>query len=196
MARILSHGAGNRVFTPNDFFDIGDRPAINQALCRLVRSGDIRRINRGLYDLPQTDTNNIETLSIDLDLVIDAICRRDCVRALPSPNQCAYDLGLREDPPDNIVYDTDGFRRIIRIGETDIRFRRASVKVLRWYGRKSAHLAQAVRIFRPNVEQYQSLPYRLNRAVSPEIRDDFIAHSYDLPVHLQAIAKAMKDLVT
>src|SRR6266851_6040658 len=37
-----------RVWTPNDFLDLGARSAIDKALQRLAIAGDIRRIDRGL----------------------------------------------------------------------------------------------------------------------------------------------------
>ena len=42
-----------RVWTPNDLLDLGSRSAINKALQRLVLAKDIRRIDRGLYDIPR-----------------------------------------------------------------------------------------------------------------------------------------------
>ena len=49
--RMATSDAGS-VWTPQDFLDLGPREALDQALHRLTRSGDIRRIARGLYDRP------------------------------------------------------------------------------------------------------------------------------------------------
>ena len=43
----------DEVWVPNDFADLGNRPAIDKTLQRLVASGDLRRIDRGLYDRPR-----------------------------------------------------------------------------------------------------------------------------------------------
>jgi len=40
----------------DDFLDLGSRDAIDQALSRMTSAGDIRRITRGLYDLPRPNT--------------------------------------------------------------------------------------------------------------------------------------------
>jgi predicted transcriptional regulator of viral defense system len=40
-------------FTPNDFFDIGRRDAVDKALSRLTAEGTIRRLARGLYEYPR-----------------------------------------------------------------------------------------------------------------------------------------------
>jgi hypothetical protein len=41
------------VWTPTDFLDLGSRNAMDQALSRMAAARDIRRITRGLYDLPR-----------------------------------------------------------------------------------------------------------------------------------------------
>jgi hypothetical protein len=46
--RIRKQGRG-KVFIPKDFLDLGSRDAADQSLSRLVKSGDILRLGRGLY---------------------------------------------------------------------------------------------------------------------------------------------------
>ncbi len=41
------------VWTPSDFSDLGSRAAVDKTLWRLVPSGEIRPIDRGLYDRPR-----------------------------------------------------------------------------------------------------------------------------------------------
>jgi hypothetical protein len=52
MKRIRGYGRAQWVCTPKDFLDLGSRTAIDKALSRLVNDGLLRRISRGLYDLP------------------------------------------------------------------------------------------------------------------------------------------------
>jgi hypothetical protein len=49
----ISAPAQPRVWTPEDFADLGPRTAVDQALHRLVASSKLRRIARGFYDTPQ-----------------------------------------------------------------------------------------------------------------------------------------------
>ena len=53
MRRVRGHGRGKWVCTPKDFLDLGSRAAVDRALGRLARSGRLRRVARGLYDLPR-----------------------------------------------------------------------------------------------------------------------------------------------
>ena len=54
-SRLLARIAANpdEVWVPSDFADLGNRPAIDKTLQRLVAAGDLRRIDRGLYDRPR-----------------------------------------------------------------------------------------------------------------------------------------------
>ena len=71
------------VWTPNDLLDLGTRSAIDKVLQRLVLAGDIRRIHRGLYDVPRTNSLTGRPSSPDYTAIIDALARREKARFLP-----------------------------------------------------------------------------------------------------------------
>src|SRR5439155_15380045 len=52
LARIKSRGE-SWVFSPTDFLDLGSRDAVDKALSRMAATGKIRRVARGLYDVPR-----------------------------------------------------------------------------------------------------------------------------------------------
>jgi hypothetical protein len=52
--RIRASGRG-KVFASKDFLDLGSREAVDQALSRLARAGEIQRLGRGLYHYPRTN---------------------------------------------------------------------------------------------------------------------------------------------
>ena len=54
MKRVAAHHRGRWVCSPKDFLDLGSREAVDQALLRLVKAGRLRRVGRGLYDMPST----------------------------------------------------------------------------------------------------------------------------------------------
>ena len=60
LRRIESRKSG-WVFTPDSFADLGTRQAVDLALMRHRKSGLIRKLARGLYDYPKTDS---QTLSL------------------------------------------------------------------------------------------------------------------------------------
>ena len=83
------------VWTPTDFLDIGSRDAIDQALSRMTSAGEIRRITRGLYDLPRPNSLTGKPTNPDPRRVIDALARRDQARMLVDGLTAANDLMKR-----------------------------------------------------------------------------------------------------
>ncbi len=55
LARIGS-GVQRGVWTPRDFLDLGARDAVDKTLQRLMRAGNLRRVDRGLYDKPSLNS--------------------------------------------------------------------------------------------------------------------------------------------
>ena len=53
MNRVSDHPDQRWVCTPKDFLDLGGRHGVDQALSRLVKAGQLRRVGHGLYDKTQ-----------------------------------------------------------------------------------------------------------------------------------------------
>ena len=70
----MKSGAPGAVFGPRMFGDLGSRAAVDQALGRLTKAGKIRRITRGLYDVPKTHPL-LGVLSPDPEAIARSIAR-------------------------------------------------------------------------------------------------------------------------
>src|SRR5260370_40024238 len=113
LGRVKS-GTQGAVFTPKAFSDLGNRAAVDQALSRLTKAGEIRRISRGVYDVPQNHPT-LGPLSPDPDSVARAIADQAGYRLQPTPSRAANALGLSSQVPAQIVYLIDGTSRKIKI---------------------------------------------------------------------------------
>jgi hypothetical protein len=80
LARIAS--SPNEVWTPGDFADLGSRAAVDKTLQRLATAGELRRIDRGLYDQPRKNDLTSRPTVPDYRAVIRAVTRRDQAREL------------------------------------------------------------------------------------------------------------------
>src|SRR5580698_6595407 len=78
----ISASAQPRVWTPEDFADLGPRTAVDQALHRLVASRSLRRIARGFYDIPQDNRLTGKPTYPNPRDVIDALARKGKVRVV------------------------------------------------------------------------------------------------------------------
>src|SRR6266571_5016553 len=143
LATIHGHGRGS-VFVPADFLDIGSREAIGIALHRLVKKKAIRRLARGVYDLPKQHPV-LGPLSPSAETVARALAGRDRTRLQPAGAYAANALGLSEQVPAKAVFLTDGPSRTVKIGTMTIQLRRTTAKNMAAAGRLSGLLIQALR---------------------------------------------------
>jgi hypothetical protein len=67
LKRAKAVGPGSAL-TPKTFADLGSRAAVDQALSRLSKAGKIRRISRGVYDVPKNHPT-LGPLSPDPDVI-------------------------------------------------------------------------------------------------------------------------------
>lgn len=105
------------IFFPSDFEDIATDVAIRQTLSRMVKSGEIIRVSRGIYCYPRSN----ETLGIDVippsaEDIAQRVAKRDMVKIIPTGDQALNKLGLSTQVPCNPVYLTNGARKKIDIG--------------------------------------------------------------------------------
>lgn len=114
-----------RVFTPADFLDLGTPHAVGMALSRMVRAGTLRRVVRGLYDVPRSHPL-LGELSPSTDAVVQAVARRDGVVVQPLDVEATNLLGLSEQVVAKPVYETNGPSRKLWVGEQEIEFKHRS----------------------------------------------------------------------
>lgn len=144
LRRMRGHGRGRWVGTTKDFLDVGSRAAVDKALSRLSKQGSIRRLGRGLYDLPRHSPALRRDAPVKVDAVVDAVARRDGIKVLPDDIVAANKLGLTNAVPARNVYVTNGSARTIRAGDWRIQLKRASPAVMSFSGSKSAPAVQAL----------------------------------------------------
>ncbi|MGE3109336.1 MAG: DUF6088 family protein [Phycisphaerales bacterium] len=171
-ARIQSLGRG-AVFTPKDFLDLASRDATDQALSRLVRSGSVQRVGRGLYYYPRSNAALGIDTPPDLDDIASALGRQTGSRVAPSGAVAANRLGLSTQVAAVPVYLSDGRSRKVRVGRYIIQLRHVSPKRLPKGSTTSALVFQALQfVGKDNVDDrvVQTLKQRL----SPKQRRDVL----------------------
>jgi hypothetical protein len=133
-----------RVWTPNDFLDLGSRSAVDKALQRLALAKDIRRIDRGLYDLPRINQLTGKPTNPDYTAVVDAVARREKARLLPDGMTAANQLGLTNAVPAKVIVHTDARLRSIKLDQLVIDFKLTAPSRLYWAGRPAMRIVQAL----------------------------------------------------
>jgi hypothetical protein len=147
MKRARAGGRGG-VFTPSDFLDVAGRAAVDQALSRLVKSGKLRRLARGLYDFPKMHAK-LGPLSPAPDDVALALARETGSLVQIAGARAANALGLSTQVPAKNTYLTDGPSRRVMLGKRVVDLRHASPKHLIAPGSPAGTVVQALRHLGP-----------------------------------------------
>lgn len=143
MRRVRATGRGG-VFTPSDFLGVAARAAVDQALSRLVKGGNLRRLARGLYDFPKIHPK-LGMLSPTPDDVAQALARETGSQVQISGARAANALGLTTQVPARSTYLTDGPSRRVVLGKRVVDLRHASPKHLIAPGSAAGTVVQALR---------------------------------------------------
>jgi hypothetical protein len=184
LARIQAAGPGH-VFAPRQFQDLGSRDAVDQALSRQYRAGAIRKIARGLYDLPR-DHPRFGRLSPSADAIAEAIKGRDAIRLQPSGAHAAHMLGLSDQVPVRLVFLTDGPSRRVRIDGREIVLKQTTPRNLATAGRASGLVIQALRwLGKHNVDDRTVA--KLKRNLKPEDKAVLLEDAHLAPAWIAAI---------
>lgn len=133
-----------RVFVPADFAHLGSRAAIDKVLSRLAASGTLRRVARGLYDVPRTHAL-LGPLLPSAEEVAQAIAGKNSLRLQPSGAYAANLLGLSEQVPLTLAFLTDGASRKVHIGSQTIILKHTTPRNMATAGRISGLVMQALR---------------------------------------------------
>ena len=193
--------APDDVWTPVDFLDLGSRDAVDKALQRLALAGQIRRLDRGLYDLPRHNTLTGKLSVPDYRRVIQAVARRDQTRMLVDGMTAANDLGLSDAVPGQIVVHTDARLRPITLGNQVIAFRPTAPSKLYWAGRPAMRVVQSLHWLRNALAHdgdYKRILRGLrmilaDKSQGPAISADLAAGLPTLPAWMQDVVRQLLD---
>ena len=199
LARVASQP--DEVWTPADFADLGGRRVINKNLQRLAAAGELRRIDRGLYDRPRKNSLTGQPTVPDYRAVIRAVTRRDQARAVVDGMTAANDLGLTTAVPARIEVLVDARLKPIKLGKQEIYFKFAAPSRLYWADRPAMRVVQALYWMQDMLAQDDErdrVGDVLRRLFADPkhgkaIRDDLRAGLSALPIWMQEF---LRDLVT
>lgn len=199
LARVASQP--DEVWTPADFADLGGRAAIDKTLQRLAAAGELRRIDRGLYDRPRKNSLTGRPTVPDYRAVIRAVTRREQARAVVDGMTAANDLGLTTAVPARIEVLVDARLKPIKLGKQEIHFKFAAPSRLYWADRPAMRVVQALYWMQDMLshdDERDRVGDVLRRLFADPkhgkaIRDDLRAGLSALPIWMQEF---LRDLIT
>ncbi|SFM91570.1 DUF6088 family protein [Variovorax sp. OV329] len=197
IADLIGAQGSGRVWVPTDFVHLASRDAVDKALQRLVAAGDLRRIDRGLYDKPIQNKLTRRPNPPDYRAVVEAIARRDQLRLLVDGITAANDLGLTDAVPAHVVIHTDARRKSVQLDNLTIEFKQTAPSRLYWAGRPAMRVVQALYWLKDAmVADQEQIIGKLRRIVSdpvrgPAIRQDLLEGFSALPIWMQGLVREL-----
>lgn len=178
------------VFCATDFTDLGAKREISLALRRLARAGEVRVLDKGLYDRPNWNAEVPAFGSPNPDELAAALARRDGFQVLVHGARAAHLLGLSSYRPNKLIYLIDkGRSRIVEIKGTRLVFRRGPRGRMAWAGRPSGVILQALVWLgeRKVAPAQHELSVHLRRILSDRAKRDLLKGIEAVPPWLQPI---------
>lgn len=194
---LIDAAGPGQVWVPTDFTQLGNRDAIDKILQRMVLAGDLRRIDRGLYDKPQMNSLSRRPTTPDYRAMVQAIARRDQLRLLVDGMTAANDLGLTDAVPARVVIHTDTRRRTLEIENLTIEFKQTAPSRLYWAGRPAMRIVQALHWLKDTLDSdrlviLDKLTYLLNTSEHADaMRQDLLSGFNMLPAWMQGLVREL-----
>jgi predicted transcriptional regulator of viral defense system len=132
------------LFFADSFLNTDSAKAVNKALERLVKSGEIDRVATGIYVRPEI-SNLIGKVHPGIEEIAKAIAKRDRAKIVPTGSYALNRLGLSTQVPMNVVYLTDGAARTVKVQKFTIKFKKTTPKNVSAVGEISKLAIQALR---------------------------------------------------
>jgi hypothetical protein len=132
------------VVQSTDFLDLGKRESVQRALARHAAKGRLRKVGRGIYELPVRSIAP-KTQPVSAEAVAKTLARQQNIRIQPSGAHAANLLGLTTQVPVRLAFLTDGPSRTISVGNRRLVFKRASPRLMATAGRTSGTVISALR---------------------------------------------------
>lgn len=122
-----------RPFPSGAFFRHGSRCAVDQALCRLAKKGDIQRLAQGLYLKPKHSAVLGNLMPTDLEIAKAAVETEGARLAVPGA-VWALKFGLTTQVMMQTTFLTDGPTRHVHLGQAVLTLRHAAPRTMRLAG--------------------------------------------------------------
>ena len=155
----------------------GSRAAIDQALSRLARRGELLRAGRGLYVLPIEGRFGNRPPSPNK--TIEALAAQRGERIASSGAAAANALGLTTQVPVTPEYLTSGPSRTLTLGRQKVRLRRSPPWQLVLSGRRSGEVIRALAWLGP--EQAGTALEQVRHSLSAEERRELAGVTTQMP---------------
>ena len=181
LSEAILHYARNRPegvpVSAKGLLHLGRRSAVDQALSRLARRGQLMRAGRGLYVLPVK--SRFGSRAPSLQKTVEALAAQRGEQIASSGAMAANALGLTTQVPVRSVFLTSGRNRKLKLGRQEIELRHAPSWQLVLNGRRAGDAVRALAWLGP--ENAEMALETIGQSLSPDERAELGRVSAQMP---------------
>lgn len=174
-AEALPEGA---TLSARELLHLGERAAVDQALSRLVKRGELMRVRRGLFALPVKTRFGKRAPSVGA--VVENIARTTGERVSISGASAANILGLSTQNPARQIFWTSGPSRRLKLGAQEVELRHVPNWQLRAPDSRAGHAFRALAYF--GKSEARATLMRLKSQLSEEERLELFGLRASAPI--------------
>jgi len=151
-------------FSASSFYGLGSSTAVQKALSRLVKSGEIERLSKGVYARPKTLASAPSVkVSASAERVARHWAKEHGYKLVRQGQESAYRLGLQTQAPIRTIFWSNGPSRTFQVGRQVVEVRHTGNSRLKWPGRPEGELLRGLLVTPANSVDFSELSKALSR---------------------------------
>ena len=188
---IMSDNQG-KIFSINDFYDLGTKNTIKSILYRLNEENEIARLLDGLYTKPKYSKILNEYSYPDASAVAEKIADKFSWTIAPTGDTALNYTGLSTQVPNEYVYISDGPYREYLYRDKKIIFKHTTNRNITSYSKELSILIQAIKALgKDNISEENKKKLAV---FAKEIQEDLIKDTLKLPFWIQEVLEKIQEI--
>ena len=188
---ITSENQG-KIFSINDFYDLGTKNTIKSILYRLNEEKEIARLLDGLYTKPKYSKILNEYSYPDASAVAEKIADKFSWTIAPTGDTALNYTGLSTQVPNEYVYISDGAYREYLYRDKKIIFKHTTNRNITSYSKELSILIQAIKALgKDNISEED---IKKLAVFAKEIQEDLIKDTLKLPFWIQEVLNKIQEI--
>lgn len=187
---IMSENQG-KIFSINDFYELGTKNTIKSVLYRLNKEGKIVRLLDGLYTKPKYSKILKEYSYPDINAVAKKIANKFSWTIVPAEDMALNYVGISTQVPNEHIYISDGDYREYLYRNKKIIFKHTTNRDITSYLRELSILIQAIKAFgkdKIGEKDIKRLAFYAER-----IKEDLKKDTLKLPFWIQEVLEKIQE---
>ena len=188
---IMSENQG-KIFSINDFYDLGTKNTIKSILYRLNEENEIARLLDGLYTKPKYSKILNEYSYPDASAVAEKIADKFSWTIAPTGDTALNYTGLSTQVPNEYVYISDEPYREYLYRDKKIIFKHTTNRNITSYSKELSILIQAIKALgKDNISEED---IKKLAVFAKEIQEDLIKDTLKLPFWIQEVLNKIQEI--